>query len=348
MFPGVGEHLTYQQPFLQAILDIPVQFVRMVAYIIPGQVVGGISLLFSFATVGVLAVCLSYLVARLSWRIVQVRDEDANSVGTASLAFLTMFLLFVAVFPYWATNNTIRTDGFDTRHALLMSIPIAMLLLVVARLIPRLFSESVGSFARYFLFIFLIGSFSVVHIKTYYDWQAISVKEQSVIYNLSKLEGLKDYRLVKVQDKFILNLLYEQPWGRWSYVLKVVCGDYERYAFNTYRSLSIWKYPDKERITDHVMSSSRTTAEKASILNGKQGVMTIEPGEYIPEYVGENDKSGVQPTSEFRIGKRQKLILVGRYLYYKFFNPEVLNEYLGTLTSISLIPVSNLLSTDRD
>jgi len=345
--PGIGVNLNYQQPSFEAILNIPSKFVRWMVGTIPEQLFGGVSQLFSFPVVGVFVACSSYLVARLSANYFSFTGKKKNKLGTLPVILFATFLLFVAIFPYLAVGANALPDGFRSRHAMLMSIPMAMFLLIFFRVVPRIFLNSVGQFALIFLFIFMTLSFSAVHLKTYYDWQTISIKEKSVIHNLSKLKGVKDYKLVRVHDEFILNLPYEQSWNRWRYVLKFVCGDYHRYAFGTYKLWNAYIYPDKQQIIEAIMGDIGmppflTVDEKNRILNGKQGILTIRPGNFFAEYNVVLDQFDHQPALEFKIGKRDNLTLVGSYLFYKFFKPERLHDYLSTLTVVDLVSVDNL------
>ena len=346
--PGIGENLNYQQPSLEASLKIPGHIVSLLVYTIPHQLFGGLSKLFSFPVVGVLVICASYFIARFSRGRFSLIGEKENKLGTLPIILFSIFLLFAAVFPYWAIGAVPQPDGFDTRLAMLIPIPMAIILLVVFRIIPKIFYNSIGQFALMFLFVFMTLSFSAVQLKTYYDWQTISIKEKSIIHNLSKVKEVKNYKLVKVQDQFMLNVPYEQSWDRWRYILKFVCGDYQRYAFGTYKLWNAYIYPDKQKIVEDIMGDIGrapflTVDEKNEILNGKQGILTIRAGKFFAEYNAVLDQFEQQPTLDFRIGKRENLSLVGSYLYYRFFKPERLNNYLSTLTVVDLVPVDDLL-----
>lgn len=339
--PGIGPAQSYQQPSLSSFLRVPLEFARLLRSTIPEQMFGGVGLLFTIPIAGALAVCLSYIIARYIYRYLPVKNEIFNEVDTLSLFFYGALLLFVAVFPYFATGYFPAADGFDSRHALLMLIPVSILLLVIFRLI---FYDSSGRFPRLLLFIFMIMSFSTVHVKTYLDWQAISVKERSVAHNLSRIKGIEDYRLVKVQDEYLLNILYEETWGRWSYVLKMVCGDHGRYAYSTYKN------PDKQSVVNHVLAGAvyppfRSPHNVESILNGKQGIMTIQPGsDFKKSLVLVNETDGQGLFNSYKSGIRKKYKLVFSYFYYKMFKPEGMNELLEKIVKVQIWPVNHLLN----
>ena len=197
-----------------------------------------------------------------------------------------------------------------------------------------------------FVFVFMVLSFSAVHWKTYYDWQAISIKEKSVIHNLTKQKKIGRYQLIKVHDKFILNYSYEQ-WGRWPFAFKLVTGDYNRYAFGSYKYGNAYPYPNRELVNELVNANVadppwRSETDKRQILEGKQAIMTIEPGVFFQEFVELAKGHDLQPTLEFNIGKRQKLVLVAKYLYYRSVDREKLSRFLESITNVEVRGVDDL------
>jgi hypothetical protein len=340
--PGIGAAgKSYQQPSLSNLLEAPLQFGRLLIFTIPEEVFGGVRLLFTITKAGALAVCLSYVIARFIYRYLPLKNETVNKVDTLPLFFYGALLLSVAVLPYFVAGYYPAADWFSSRHALLMAIPVSILLLVGFRAI---FYDSGGRFPHLLLSIFMIMSFSAVDAKTYLEWQAISVKEQSVSHNLSKIKGIEDYRLIRVQDESFLNTCYEQTWGRWSYVLRMVCGDHERYAYNAS------KYPDKQSIVRHVLVGAlmppyRSPHKTESILNGKQGIMTIQAGSYFKtNLVLVNEADGQALFELSKIGMKKKYSMLFTYFYYKIFKPEYMNEFLGGITKVQIRPVNDLLN----
>ena len=57
--------------------------------------------------------------------------------------------------------------------------------------------------------------------------------------------------------------------------------------------------------------------------------MTIKPGAFFQEFVEVEKGHNLQPTLEFKIGKRQKLVLVAKYLYYRIMDREKLGRFFG-------------------
>lgn len=347
--PGIESGIDYQVPAFESLTRLPAAFIRLVVGVIPEQVFGGISLLFSVPIGGVVTLLFSYMLTRIAYTYFRDRESsDHRDIKIYRLVVFAGLLLFFAVFPYWATNYPIESDGFNSRHALLMSVPIAMLLLACFKLLHKTFQGSVSQFGMLFLFIFMIMSFAAVQITTYYEWQAISVKEKSVVENMKQLASLDDYRLVKVEDQFILNYLYEE-WSRWPYALKIVIGDDERYAFGSYKYSNAYIYPDKELVIDLVMGNIsdppfRSLEAKRKILEGKQGILSIQPGKFFKEYIALSDTHNLQPTGEFIMGKRQKVRLVTQYLYYKYFRRKRMNTFLKDITIVKIRPTDDLFS----
>ena len=70
--------------------------------------------------------------------------------------------------------------------------------------------------------------------------------------------------------------------------------------------------------------------------------MTIEPGVFFQEFVELAKGHDLQPTLEFNIGKRQKLVLVAKYLYYRSVDREKLSRFLESITNVEVRGVDDL------
>ena len=181
----------------------------------------------------------------------------------------------------------------------------------------------------------MIISFSSVYVKTYIDWQAISLKERSVQNNLSKISGIEEYTLLKIEDEFVFNELYEQTWCRWTFVFDRMNESHITYAFYEHQ-MPNEQILKKSLESNVIFPPYRAANSVKALLSGNRGIMTIGPGDYFLDGVTRQTSSG------FRNGEWQKIRLVGKYLYYKMFEPEAMNEYLAKLTSVKLSPVNSL------
>ena len=263
-----------------------------------------------------------YLFARLVYLSPQRMFSQRTS--TAGLLFFGAILLFLGVFPYIAVGKYIASYGWETRLALLIPLPAAILLTAFIRLIFYELSEK-NSPWMFPILIFILCNFSMHNIKNYVAWQALSVKEQSVFFNLSQIKGSSDYGVIEIRNQFIIpKTIDDYPVIVWTYQLKHAFGNLKHLAFQTGTKTKPWLGPPSKEGQLYTRQELLDVIERTCIpysmskidVDGRQGILTI--------------RSGTESTSSIN--------LVIKYWFYKIFRSDRMGVLLGRITSLELKP----------
>lgn len=111
-------------------------------------------------------------------------------------------LLFLSILPYILVSKTPRAHGFTTRHALLLSIPVGVLLLATIR--PVLQRKWASFIAVFLLGTMIMGSTFALW-ENYVQWQARWVKDRSLITYFEDHPELRRVTTFTMDDRFPLN-----------------------------------------------------------------------------------------------------------------------------------------------
>lgn len=243
---------------------------------------------------------------------------------TKGLFGFGLVLLFLGTFPYMAVRAVFGSYGWETRTALLIALPASILLVAVL----RLFFYDLGARRSRWLFpviVLMLCGFTANYVKTYVSWQAVSAKDHSVIFNLSKMEGAADYSVVEVRNEFRIPETVDY-YGvmHWTYQLRYAFDNMKWLAFETRPGASIQFggpprgshiYTEQE-LLDMVVSTLHPYVLAEINISGRQGILTI--------------RRGTESGSIFKLAMK--------YWFYKMFRREKMNLFLSRVTSLELKP----------
>lgn len=241
--------------------------------------------------------------------------ENAENPGdlssTFKIAMFAFILLVCALFPYLAVGKFPSVEGWDTRHALLISLPVAGGLVAIGRslhfvflpnLVPHILRVSAG---------LLVVAFTLVTCKVYLEWQVRWIKDSSFILNVQKIPKEQTDKI----NIFLMNDAY--PVG------------YEFYRFYEYAAMFKMAWGVESKIGFHPSATHdaewvlknvplKRTLLKDFRAGSCQGMITIRAKH--PE--------------------RSRLKLVTTYLKYRWIIPAELPAFLSDVTTLELTDIT--------
>ena len=168
----------------------------------------------------------------------QIEQESRKSKWF--LAFGAV-LLISGIFPYSAVGLSPTLSGWNTRHALLVGLPMAILIVAALRPIwvSGLYDEPGGVDRR--LISILIGSslvvaFGLSTIAYYVSWQARAVKDRAIMSDLADVAVLKKFSVSGLMTNSVFWINDQYPVGgerlyrfyEWSSMFKQLWGGESR------------------------------------------------------------------------------------------------------------------------
>lgn len=123
------------------------------------------------------------------------------------VVFAFAFILFLSsIFPYIAVGKYPGNTGSDTRHALLISIPVAIFLVFIGRIFSLVFPDNIGKLTIRFSSFFLLIMFIFLTINIYVEWESRWIRDRSIMLNLQKMNSALIQRMniffVSDSDRF--------------------------------------------------------------------------------------------------------------------------------------------------
>ena len=250
-------------------------------------------------------------------------SETSETLAKPSSLLTYGFLLMgLGMFPYIAVGSAFSlTGGWESRHLLLMALPIALIIVALARLLFNSPQKGYSLLGWVFISTLLIA-FSFSTVSSYIGWQARWVKDRSVMLNLARLDGAKDYSIYWIDDQYPLG--GENPLSannyrfyEWSSIFEKVWGDETRFGYNQ-------RYPDPKLLEDHKKFFTKRHNLSNCDPAGCQATLTIQQGALTGSVFS----------------------LVGRYYYYKFLRPQRMEDFLIRVTEIQVLPLSSSLAVN--
>jgi hypothetical protein len=182
-----------------------------------------------------------------------------------SLAY-GILLFFFAAFPYAMVGKSPAVEGWTTRHALLSGLPMAIILVSLARFLfqqPKFIWRRVG----YGALVFLVIAFSLRLAQNYLAWQSRWVKDKSVMLQLEASKAARQSSTLWIRDSF--PLVGQEPYRyyEWSSMFTVIWGDESRIGLGDVRNRNQTLKLDFDR---------RLNLSEYNH-NGCQALMTIQP-----------------------------------------------------------------------
>lgn len=219
-------------------------------------------------------------------------------------------LLLLGMLPYVLVGKPAALEGWNTRHALLVGLPLAVIIVGAVRL--GLISR--GTWLRPLGWAALTGLvwvFALATIAYYTDWQARWVKDQSVMLHLGKSDDLRRFAVLWIDDRYPVG---GEPYYRfyeWAGIFKQVWGD------EAHIGLDLNAYD-----ADFLIYGRTFFTERYLLANfdptGCQAQLAIRPG------------SGHVSNGQLAV----------QYLAYKYFQPAKLADFLAAVTTITISPAA--------
>ena len=344
-FPGVDKNIDYQVPSLGFLDNIPHHLYHLFGNELPRVILRPLSDIFAAPVLGLLIVATASVGALLLTRLQARRMPFRTDTPVLPLFLFSTFLLFLAVIPYWATGRELQADGFGSRLAILLPIPIALFLVGLVRLYHRSDASKNPMWGTFFLVILFQLSFCVVNAKTYLNWQLVGIKDKAVIADLKKLEGIANFTMIKVEDSFVIRPLYEQSWNRWPYIVAYATGNYERHAYGSRESGRLFVYPSDDNLrkiikTDGADPPWRAKSLQNAMLSGPKATLSVEPGEFFTRFQELSERLDPRLTGAFHVSRRDQAKLIFNYFWLKSTDQDQFETFLDSLVRLNLVPTS--------
>lgn len=156
-----------------------------------------------------------------------------HRADTLKIAGFALLLLVSALFPYIAVGKYPSVEGWSTRHALLISVPMAVFLVAFGRLLRQGVFMPVAQRIVRIGAILLVLAFALLTCKTYLEWQVRWIKDSSFILNLRELkkEQIDKVNIIRVNDLYpVGNEFYR--YYEYAVMFKMAWGEESRIGFH--------------------------------------------------------------------------------------------------------------------
>lgn len=157
---------------------------------------------------------------------IQIEQESRKTKWIFSYGVL---LLLSSVFAYSAVGLTPSLSGWNTRHAILVGLPMAILIVAALRplWVNGLYHEP-GKFdsrlASIMIGASLLVAFSLSTIEQYIGWQVRAIKDRAIMADLAEVPALKKFSIFWIDDQFPAggeriyrfyewSTMFKQTWG---------------------------------------------------------------------------------------------------------------------------------------
>jgi len=229
-----------------------------------------------------------------------------SQLNTAPILALSSIAFIFALLPYIVVGLSPSTDPWDSRFNLLITFPLATLIVIGTRGLakPSKPTARLSTFlspGRWILIAMLIALSSNQFIVVYTRYQARWVKDRSVILNLRGLPQLSKFSIIHIKDD--MEVLHQRKeayrWYEWTMMFHQAWGGDSRIGY--YSDGSMPRVPPIKRYyTTHFQN------------DGCNASLTILPG----------------PNANTAI------IMMFKYFYFKYIDPNKLADFLGPVTSL--------------
>jgi hypothetical protein len=221
-------------------------------------------------------------------------------------------LLVLAVFPYAAVYKFPTFAGPDSRHAILLGLPISILITYGLRLLVpgRGGSISVSAFVTTGA---LVVVFCVALIGHYLAWETQAVKDHAIMAQLREQPEARQYSVFWVHNR-VATEDDPYPWFAWSSLLNEVWHDEAHIGLDTaIIARDHTKLSELGPSLIHRYNAGHVDAR------GKQATMTIEAGPVL---------------------NRSPQTLALRYLVVKYLHPSRLDSWLRETVKVRIEPIA--------
>ena len=305
-FPSYGLYADYNQIAFSP-LRIIFEYILFAKNAVYAQLNGALVNLINMPVLLLIGLLAAYCI----YTIFHLNDKVffEQKLKPYSLLFFFFMLLLLGIFPYAAVGKAPSIQGWNTRHALLIALPMAI---IVVGLIRIFFSNKKGIISNmgFSFLVVMVLAFTLSTITYYISWQARWAKDRSIMVNLSRLNNIEGISIFWINDQFPLGGENNYRFYEWSTMFKTVWGDESRIGLDLRRYTSRFLVDGKRYFIKFYNLSDFNP-------DGRQAVLTIRSGSR----------------------KYRDLGLSIRYLYYKYFRQNRLKEFLSEVTDLGIKPM---------
>lgn len=270
----------------------------------------------SIAMLGVLAP-LWLLVLFAVHRVWLRREHVAEALpGREVMLGFGAALAALAVFPYMAVGLDPSEHGWNSRHTLLLGLPVAIVLVAGAQVLFRTRGRLVGVLAGAVLASLLLG-FILASAATYIGWEARWIKDSSVMAKLARTPGADRYFVYWIDDGYQVGGEPTYRYYEWAGMLRTVFGGESRIGLDRRATPANFLTAYEPYFTDIYNLGAFDP-------RGCEAVLTISRG---PE-------------------RHSDLGLVARYLFYSAIDQAQRDRMLREVTSVKVEPYPSAFATD--
>lgn len=313
-FPSSGVYKTYNKISLFNLNNVLYSFIFFLKNAIIDQFLRSIHYSATNWFIWILLIFYGILIYKFIYSRKDYHDRK-NKEFIIPISF-GLCLLFLSIFPYAVVNKYPHDTGVETRHSILIGLPMAI---VLTSIIKKLFKQA--NVIKDILVISILISFSLISIKNYLTWQAHWVKDIATIQHLKVLDP-KDYSIFWVKDDIIIN--NTEPWHQYyayAGMFKYAWGGNSRIGLDI---------RDKDFYSKWILEEGNIyfKIKRYNLYNldiyGKQALIHIKKGLY-PESIGQI-----------------KLSIL--YWYYKYFNSKRLKYFLLEIINVNIQMIKSSIS----
>jgi hypothetical protein len=229
---------------------------------------------------------------------------------TSRVLLFALVLLGMGAFPYAIVGVWPTLDGWNSRQALLMGIPLAIALVACSRFVFSDRGRRISVAGTAFFAMLLLG-FLLSNIDNYLGWQLRWIKDRSIMVNLADNPKAEDQSVFLIEDRYPIGP-EDYRFYEWASIFKQVWGDEKRIGFSA-------KYDADDFLTTHKEFFSSRYVLSSFDPQGCRCLLTITPGPHR---------------------NLERLQLISAYFYHKMFQPESLQNWLRGMTRIEISPIS--------
>lgn len=251
--------------------------------------------------------------------------EGERPAGMFTVLLIGIAGLAAAMLPYALVGKPAAAVGWSTRHALLVSFPLGIIAVALARA-PFFGGSRRASVIGTAAVVALCAGMTVSTIKVYLDLHVRAIKDRSVLHQLAAMPLARDTSVFWVQDNLPQPFSESYRYFEWGGMFESIFGDQKRIGFDR----QVYWLP---------------------------AVLTTDRKYFIPRYrVGELDPAGCQAVLTIDWGSAERwgltrpprrLHLVRKYHRLRLLgDTERLNLYLGDVTRVSLEPLKAAEATN--
>jgi len=312
LFPRYGDYADYNRfQFSPPTLAVNVGlFIMNATY---GQLNHALEVMLQQPALALLLLLAAYGASR-AFKMDSIPSSDSWLHPSALLTF-GLVLLLLGILPYVVVGLGPTLYGFNTRHALLVGLPVALILTGTVRLVFSRGEAGLPKPARAVLAT-LVVAFSMTLVDNYFAWQARWAKDRSIMVNLSSLGDFKQMSIFWVDDQFQFEGAPGYAPYDWSSMFKQVWGGESRIGLN------------QQFFTPKVLADREKFSRSWA----------------LPLYnLSDLDPAGCQAIlriSRGRLASPDAWKLAIHYLFLKFLKPEEMPRFLEGVTRIHVEPIS--------